>query len=208
MALRKVAHGVTLYRDTRSGGLVAKRKHARRGGGGGRRGGGMEGDFEGDDFEGDDFEGIIGADFGDAEDRLARKERRWARRDARHERHRDRVRGRLGDSEMNKPAVVSGAETVTGAGSATVEIRLQHDMEAEDITFSGSTAGTVVNSIFFGDDHVWSSSDGVPVAVFDTSSFLRGFLRGRVAKGGYDIKITGTLTGAGTLRATITGTKP
>ena len=109
---------------------------------------------------------------------------------------------------MNKPAVVSGAETVTGAGSATVEIRLQHDMEAEDITFSGSTAGTVVNSIFFGDDHVWSSSDGVPVAVFDTSSFLRGFLRGRVAKGGYDIKITGTLTGAGTLRATITGTKP
>ena len=232
--LKIVARGVKLYRDSNTGRLFAMKKRARRRFAG-EFGEDYEGvdlgadgdfgeDYEGEEYEGEigeDYEGEIGAFWQSPERRLANKQRRWQRGDGRRARRRDRVSDRLADRadgpgptpqgdedvQFTKPAVVSGSTTTAQAGAATINIRLQHDFKAEDITFNGSTAGTVVNSIFFGDRHVWSSSTGVPVSVFDVGSFIRGFLEGQYCQGGLDIVVNGTLTGQGTFVATLMGKK-
>lgn len=103
---------------------------------------------------------------------------------------------------------VSGSSTLTQGGPVAVRLRLQHDFRALDITFEGSTNGVLVNSIFFGDRAVWSNSDGIPVGVFGSGSLMRNLLKGQSLRGGLDIVINGSIPGAGTLVATMTGTKP
>jgi len=103
---------------------------------------------------------------------------------------------------------VSGTQNLGAAGSAAVKIRLQHDFRAQDITFTGSAAGAKVTSIFFGDRSVWSSSDGIDVTVFGSTSFLRGLLKGQSIRAGLDITVNGTLTGSGDFAVTIIGSKP
>lgn len=105
---------------------------------------------------------------------------------------------------------VSGTDTLTSSsgGSASVQIRLQHDFKAEDITFDGSLSGAKVTSIFFGDQSVWSNANGIPVTVFGANSFLRGMLKGQSLKAGLDITVNGLLGGAGDFAVTITGRKP
>lgn len=103
---------------------------------------------------------------------------------------------------------VAGTDTLTAAGGGSVKIRLQHDFRAEDITFTGSAAGAKVTSIFFGDRVVWSSSDGIDVTVFGSTSFLRGLLKGQSLKAGLDITVNGTLTGEGAFAVTLVGKKP
>ena len=104
--------------------------------------------------------------------------------------------------------VISGNDTLTAAGQAAIQIRLQHPFKAEDVTFEGSATGALVNTIFFGDKLVFQSSDGVPVTVFSASGFLRKLVAGHQIGAGLDVNITGTLGGAGTLQATLTGLKP
>ena len=178
-------------------------------------------DFEGDDddFEGDDeVEGEEAADFGAR--RRPRRRRRLNRRLGRLNRRESRVRSKLdnlgggrsrGKEKKNVHwgmTAVSGTDTLTAAGAAAVKIRLQHDFRAQDVTFTGSAAGAKVTSIFFGDRVVWSSSDGIDVSVFGSTSFLRGLLKGQSLRAGLDITVNGSLTGAGDFAVTIVGEKP
>lgn len=184
-------------------------------------------EFEGDDFgdevgdiEGDelgDIEGDIeGDDFG-AEGRRRRRHlrRKLGRLDRREDRTRSKLqRNRRKHGVTRKKKVnwgmtaVSGTDTLTLAGSASVKIRLQHDFRATDVTFTGSALGAKVTSIFFGDRSVWSSSDGIDVSVFGSTSFLRGLLKGQSLKAGLDITVNGSLTGTGDFAVAIIGMKP
>lgn len=76
------------------------------------------------------------------------------------------------------------------------------------MTFTGSAAGAKVTSIFFGDRVVWSSSDGIDVSVFSSTSFLRGLLKGQSLRAGLDITVNGSLSGAGDFAVTLIGEKP
>jgi hypothetical protein len=172
----------------------------------------FEGDDDDDDFEGDD-------DFG-----ARRRRRRRRRRRGRGPRTRGRRRGRRkAPSRRKRPSrrpkrksaavkwgktVVSGSDTLGAAGQASIQIRLQHKFKAEDVTFEGSAAGSLVNTIFFGDKLVFQSAAGVPVTVFASTGFLRKLVAGHELLAGLDINVTGTLAGAGTLQATVVGLKP
>ena len=103
---------------------------------------------------------------------------------------------------------VSGTSNVDIVGGTSVKIRLQHDFRAQDITFTGSALGAKVTSIFFGDRSVWSSSKGIDVTVFGSTSFLRGLLKGQSLKAGLDITVNGTMTIAGAFAVTLVGQKP
>ena len=222
-----------VFRHPRTGSLVVDTDSLRRGGGFAGLddfGEDIEGDddfegeedFEGDDFEGDDdiegedIEGEEAADFGA---RRRPRRRRLNRRLGRLNRREGRVRSKLdrlgGGRERTKEknmhwgmTAVSGTDTLAAAGSAAVKIRLQHDFRAQDVTFTGSAAGAKVTSIFFGDRVVWSSSDGIDVSVFGSTSFLRGLLKGQSLRAGLDITVNGSLTGAGDFAVTIVGEKP
>jgi hypothetical protein len=187
--------------------------------------GDFEGDFDGDelgDIEGDELGDelgdIEGDDFG-AEGR--RRRRRLRRRLGRLNRREARVRSKIRRSRRKHGlptrrkkrvkwgmTAVSATDTLEAAGAASVKIRLQHDFRAQDLTFTGSTAGAKVTSIFFGDRSVWSSSDGIDVTVFGSTSFLRGMLKGQSLKAGLDITVNGSMPAAGDFTATIVGTKP
>jgi hypothetical protein len=185
--------------------------------------GDVEGDFDGDlegDFDGDELGDELGDDIGDdfgaqgrrRRRRLRRKLGRLNRREARTKRKLRRSRRKHGIRRTKKVTwgmtAVSGTDTVDLAGAASVKIRLQHDFRATDITFTGSAPGAKVTSIFFGDRSVWSSSEGIDVTVFGSTSFLRGLLKGQSLKAGLDITVNGTLTGAGDFAVAIIGTKP
>ena len=186
--------------------------------------GDIEGDIEGDelgdvegDIEGDELGDIEGDDFG-ADGR--RRRRHLRRKLARLNRREDRTRSKLrrnrrkhGLTRRKKRVhwgmtAVSGTQEVYVAGGTSVKIRLQHDFRAEDITFTGSAAGAKVTSIFFGDRSVWSSSEGIDVTVFGSTSFLRGLLKGQSLKAGLDITVNGTMTIAGAFAVTLVGRKP
>lgn len=178
----------------------------------------VEGDDFGDDVEGDDFgDDVEGDDFGA---RGKRRRRRLKRRLGRLNRREDKVRSKLQETRGRRRrtrgkktvhwgmTAVAGTDTLTASGGASVKIRLQHDFRAQDITFTGSAQGAKVTSIFFGDRVVWSSSDGIDVTVFGSTSFLRGLLKGQSLKAGLDITVNGTLTGAGDFAVTLVGSKP
>jgi hypothetical protein len=159
----------------------------------------------GDDELGDDDFGAKGRK------RQSRLKKRLARLDRREDKVKDKLRRRRGKGKKKMQwgmTAVSGTDTLTAAGSASVKIRLQHHFQAEDITFTGSLAASKVTSIFFGDRVVWSSSDGIDVSVFSSTSFLRGLLKGQALRAGLDITIGGSLPGAGDFAVTLIGRKP
>ncbi len=189
---------------------------------------GYDDDFEGDaDFDEDDDDDFEGYDFGDDDDDFGegwwqrRKKRRRGRKRRRLNRRKGRINrrlGRLDDKEgKGKPAkpkvtwgmtAIGGTETLTDAGSASVQVRLQHHFRAQDLTFTGSADGAKVTSIFFGDRVVWSNSDGIDVGVFASNGFLRGLLKGQSLRAGLDITVNGSLSGAGDFAVTLIGLKP
>ena len=215
-----------VYRHPRTGSLVVDTDSLRRGGFAGADDFGADEDdddeFDGDDFEGDDDVGedVEGEDAEvGARGRGRGKRRRLSRRLGRLNRREGRVQDKLddltprhrGNKEKNVHwgmTAVSGTDTLVAAGSAAVKIRLQHDFRAQDVTFTGSAAAAKVTSIFFGDRVVWSSSDGIDVSVFGSTSFLRGLLKGQSLRAGLDITVNGSLTGAGDFAVTIVGEKP
>lgn len=193
--------------------------------------GGYDDDFEG--YDDDEFEGyddVDEDDFGffrrDPERRRQRKQRRLRRRRERVQRRMkrklgriDRKEERLDDETPGNDAplptgwgatAVSDSESIDSAsgGNAALKIRLQHDFRAQDITFTGSAAGALVHSIFFGDRAVWSSSDGIDAGVFAANGFMRGLLKGQSLKAGLDIIVNGSLPGPGRFTATLIGLKP
>ncbi len=222
-----------VYRDSDTGELVVDTDSLRRSSFAGLEG--FSGYDDYDDFEGyddDDFEGYDD-DFGlfrrDPERRDSRRRRRLDRKRGRAKRKYDRKSSRLDrkedkwglDDEEDEPrgdkkskptswgmTAIGGTDTLTAAGSASVRIRLQHDFQAEDVTFTGSAPGAMVNSIFFGDRVVWSAPDGIDVSVFASNSFLRGLLKGQSLTAGLDVTINGSLPDIGDFKATLTGRKP
>ena len=98
----------------------------------------------------------------------------------------------------------------TGAGAFTATVRPQYDFVAQDMVADGSTAaGIIVQSVVFGDYIAWNEPGaGVPAATINGTSFLRGLVKGAKVKGGLDITISGTVTGAGNVYLTIVGLKP
>ena len=217
-----------VFRHRRSGEIVVDTDTLRRGGFGDDTAdfGDYDDDFEGDDddFEGDDddFEGDDDIE-GDEDDDFGARRRRRRRRKPGGRAPRTRGRGparRKAPSRRSRPkskrsatvkwgkTVVSGSDTLAGAGQGSIQIRLQHDFKAEDVTFEGSAAGSLVNTIFFGDKLVFQSNNGVPVTVFASTGFLRKLVSGHQLRAGLDINVTGTLAGAGTLQATVVGLKP
>ena len=108
--------------------------------------------------------------------------------------------------------LISGSATNPVAGGAvSIQVRLQHDFKAKDITFTETTqgGGSTVTSIFFGDRLVWSNTAGIGIGVFATTGFLRGLLEGQTISKGLDIVIAGNVGAAGdTLTAALVGEKP
>jgi hypothetical protein len=222
-----------VYRHAHTGELVVDTDSLRRTSFAGVDIGSWDDDFEGhyedddDEFEGDD----IGFFKRDPERRRKRRERRMARKRSRLGRRTGRRTDRLDrkakkwgvEEEEDEPVrkqnrqqgdagwgmtAVGGVQTLAAAGPATLRLRLQHDFRADDITFTGSSPGATVTSIFFGDRVVWSTSDGIDVSVFAVNGFLRGLLKGQSLKAGLDITINGSLTDVGVFSATLTGKKP
>lgn len=132
-----------------------------------------------------------------AEDIEDRGSRRSARREARSD---DLVVTVLPGSGVSS-AAASEEETVQ------LEIRPQHDFWADDVTFTGSVAGTSVSAIFFGEDRVFDSPTGVPVEFFAANNQLRGLLKGRFIKAGLDIRVV-TSAPAGKVAVQFVGKKP
>jgi hypothetical protein len=207
-----------VYRHPRTGELVVDTDSLRRG-----EFAGEDDDFGEDGVEGDD-DGVEGDDDGvEGEEVGARgrgKRRRLNRRLRRLDRREDRVRDRLDNLNDRRGrrreeddvnwgmTAVAGTDVLGAAGAASVKIRLQHDFRAQDVTFTGSASGAKVTSIFFGDRVVWSSSDGIDVSVFGSTSFLRGLLKGQSLRAGLDITVNGSLGAAGDFAVTIVGEKP
>ena len=122
-----------------------------------------------------------------------------------------RRRKRKGKGRGNRRwgmTAVGGAENYEAAGPATVRIRLQHDFKAQDITFTGSVDGATVTSIFFGDQAIWSTPEGIDVSVFGSTSLLRELLQGQRIEKGLDITVNGTVPGEGKYSVTLMGQKP
>lgn len=180
-----------------------------------------------DDFGDEEDEDFGDDDFGARRRPSARRTRRLNRRQQRLERRQAKIRTKLGQpARPTRKAsssgggsggsggsnwgmtAVGGTDTLSAAGAASVKVRLQHDFRAQDITFTGSASGAKVTSIFFGDRVVWSSSDGIDVSVFSSTSFLRGLLKGQSLRAGLDITVNGSLGGAGDFAVTIIGQKP
>ena len=219
-----------VYRDPRTGQLVVDTDTLRRSSfAGSDFAGGYDDDFEG--YEDEEFEGLEDEeqddDFGflrrDPQRRRQRQQRRLGRRRGRVEQRLGRKIGRIDAKEERQEArthdglpqgwgatAVSASESIdrTNGGSASLKIRLQHDFRAQDVTFTGSAGGALVNSIFFGDRAVWSSSDGIDAGVFAANGFMRGLLKGQSLKAGLDIIVNGTLPGPGVFTATLIGLKP
>lgn len=109
------------------------------------------------------------------------------------------------------PTVVGGMASGGANDLVKVVIKPGVRFEASDINFGGSSAGTMVQSITFGDDLAWtaSSANGVPVEGLDPDGGLRGMLDGFAVDSGQEISITGTVAAeGGSLKATIFGIKP
>ena len=89
-----------------------------------------------------------------------------------------------------------------------LRIRPQHEFQASDVTFTGTAPGALVKTIFFGDEPVWTTPNGMPCAVFEANSTLRGSLEGQHLQAGLDIVITGQMTEKGLFAVTFLGHKP
>jgi hypothetical protein len=206
-----------VYRDPKTGEEFIDEDNLMPAPGRGRRSVTLEqptfGDDDDDDLGDDDFgdDDMGDDDLGDddlGDDEVAgkrRRRRRAARRAAR--------RGNKATKRVKKAMIstfVTGSSTLTAAGNATVSIRMQHDFEAEDVTFDGSLSSTTsILSIKFGDRLVFDGgAAGVVSTTFSSTSFLRGILKGEKIKAGLDITVVASLTGAGDLKVAVKGKKP
>ena len=175
----------------------------------------------GGDYDDDDDDDL---EFGARRTRAQRRGGRRTRQDQRRGRRRtrqDQRAGNRGRSPAAQDTAVNGAEgdwssTILGdsvvtatAGPGSIKIIPQHDFIAEDMTFEGSAAGAKVTSIFFGERPVFSSSSGIPVAVFASGAQIRKHLNNTSIKAGLTITINVTTkVDADEVNCVITGKKP
>ena len=81
--------------------------------------------------------------------------------------------------------VLQGASAVlTAAGAFNIIIRPQFNFVAQDFSMDGTTAGSNVTSILFGDHVVFQNAAGIPVITVNATSFIRGLVKGAKIPGG------------------------
>ena len=180
------------------------------------------GDDDLGDDDDDDDDDIGDDDLGDddlGDDELGEDDDIGARR-RRSRRNRNKRRGKRGAASRTAASRGRGKKRVWGmtilsdsvvttALSADVQIRLQHDFMAKDLTMVGSAAGARVTSITFGDRNVFSNPEGVPIELFATGSFIRGLVKNQKIPRGLDIRVSGTVALIGDVfTASFTGLKP
>lgn len=107
---------------------------------------------------------------------------------------------------MSQLTAVSGSATFAAAGVAgDITITPTTDLELLDVVFTGTTLGTV-GSITVGDRLAWSSSPGVPAAIFGPTGTVRGVLQGD-ARAGVPIVVRVVSGAAETFTATVIARK-
>ena len=93
-------------------------------------------------------------------------------------------------------------------GPVSVQVRLQHDFESEDVIITSPDENAKVTAIYFGDKLVFNAPDGLDLSIFAANSFVRKLVKGQRLEGGLDIIVQGTLSSASSLNAAFTGWKP
>lgn len=113
-------------------------------------------------------------------------------------------------TETWQKTVLQGVSALlTAAGPFVINIRPQFDFVAQDFAMDGTTAGSNVTSILFGDHVVFQNAVGVPVATVNSTSFIRGLVKGAKITGGLDIIVNGNITAVGGQAfCTVVGLKP
>lgn len=177
----------------------------------------------------DELDGIDGADdpqlpgiyagFGDAVGRVKNSRKRKKLRD-RYSRKKERLDARFEKKGINTDGKRGGAQTpmqntaenaqytLTAAGTFPATVVPQYDFHLKDIVFD-APSGTTVSEIKAGDRVLWSSSAGIPMSIFGTTSFKQHVLAGGKIKAGLTLRVTFTATAtSGTVNCVFIGEKP
>ncbi|MBK9369410.1 MAG: hypothetical protein IPN01_24445 [Deltaproteobacteria bacterium] len=104
--------------------------------------------------------------------------------------------------------IVGDTETLTGAGTATVRVVLQHDFIADELNFTGSRSDAKVTSVVFGERTIFNNSKGIAVGAFTSTTRSKGTIAGQYLRAGLTISVSGSLGGAGDFAVAIPGQKP
>lgn len=94
------------------------------------------------------------------------------------------------------PTLLYGETERADEGDLSVRIRLQRDLDLRALCFTGSTRGDVlrVQSVFIGDEPVFTEGEGVPVSHFEAQPFAE-VLKGWKARAGLDLFINAHASG-------------
>ena len=106
------------------------------------------------------------------------------------------------------PTLLYGEATREEDGDLSVRIRFQSDLNLRALCFAGSTPGEVVRvqSLFVGDEPVFTESEGVPVGHFEAGPLAR-VLKGWRARAGLDLFIHAHATGSARLCVSVLADK-
>ena len=112
------------------------------------------------------------------------------------------------DKQQWVGTIVGDTETLTGAGTATVRVVLQHDFVADELNFTGSRSDAKVTSVVFGERTIFNNSKGIAVGAFTSTTRSKGTIAGQYLRAGLTISVSGSLGGAGDFAVAIPGQKP
>lgn len=182
-----------------------------------------------DDFGADDAEDALDGLDDDATDHeiaavgeaigRVRNPRRQARLNRRFNRKLGRLRDRAGRKGVDlspgrgkKDPMQTTAEnasfTLSAAGTFAATVIPQYDFNLTDITFD-APSGTTVSEIKAGDRVLWSSSSGIPMSMFSSTSFKQGLIKGGHCRAGLTLRVTFTATAtSGVVNCVFLGEKP
>ena len=119
-----------------------------------------------------------------------------------------RRRTKKGKEQEWVGTIVGDTETLTGAGTATVRVVLQHDFIADELNFTGSRSDAKVTSVVFGERTIFNNSKGIAVGAFTSTTRSKGTIAGQYLRAGLTISVSGSLGGAGDFAVAIPGQKP
>ena len=106
------------------------------------------------------------------------------------------------------PTLLYGESLCEEAGDLSVRIRLQRDLDLRALCFTGSTRGDVVRvqSLFVGDEPVFTEGEGVPVGHFEAGPLAR-VLKGWKARAGLDLMVNACASGPARLCVSVVADK-
>ena len=106
------------------------------------------------------------------------------------------------------PTLLYGEARCEEGGDLSVRIRFQRELDLRALCFTGSTRGEVVRvqSVFIGDEPVFTESEGVPVGHFEAGP-LAQVLKGWKARPGLDLSVQASASGPATLCVSVLAAK-